>query len=57
MEDVRFVLHQCPFERFFRAIDIDAFTILAGRIKQRPIDSRAEVGIFEFDVGGFDGKR
>src|SRR5437762_10385871 len=46
MQNKRLVLDERPFYRGLRAIDINALTILARNVKERPIDSRAQVRIF-----------
>ena len=39
VQHMRFVLDQGPFEGFLRAVDIDAFPVLAGDIKEGAVDT------------------
>ena len=57
VQDVRLVLGQRPFERFLRAVNVDALPILPRGVEQRPDDARRQVGIFEFDVRRLHCKR
>jgi len=51
------VLDEGPFERFLRAVNVDSLAVLPGGVEEGAIDARAEIRVFELDVGGFDGER
>ena len=54
MDDGLFAFDQWPLKGFLRAVDVDRFSILAGRVEQRADDARRDVGLVEFDVGRLD---
>src|SRR2546422_667706 len=47
VQHVRLMLDERPLERFFGAIDINAFAILPGGVEERAIDARAQIGSFK----------
>ena len=56
MDDRVFALDEWPLIGFFCAEDIKTFTVLTGGVKQRAIYAGTQIGIFKFDMGGFDRK-
>ena len=43
-----------PLEGLFRAVNVDAFSILARRIEERPADPRGQICTLEFEVRALD---
>lgn len=56
MNHVGFIFHQCPLEALFRAIDIEAFAVLASYVVQESPDVSDDIAVLHFDVAGFDCK-
>ena len=46
VEDRFFAFDERPLERFLRAVDIDRFAILAGRVEERADDARRDVDLW-----------
>src|SRR5690606_7699886 len=56
MDHQRVPFNQRPFYRFLGAVNLETLPVLAGGIKQRPVNMGAQIRIAEFDMGGFHGK-
>ena len=57
VNDVGFALDERPFERFLRAVDVEAFTVLASRVVEEPPDVGADVAVGDLDVARLHGER
>ena len=54
VEDRLFAFDERPLERLLRAVDVDGFAVLAGRVEERADDARRDVGLMELDMGRLD---
>src|SRR5690606_21700006 len=52
MDHQRVTLYQRPLDGLLRTVDLETLPVLAGGVKQRAVNMRTQIRIFEFDVSG-----